>query len=85
MTFYKQGLLGAALTGVIALTAIAPAQAQSVTFGFNQRDRVIQSFCDRNPRDRDCRSYQDGNWNNGDYNRFYGRHRGNLDSIAIAR
>ena len=82
MTMTKNGLIGAALTGLIALTSIIPAQAQTVTFGYNERDRVVSSYCDRNPRDRDCRRYRNGGWDNNDYNNFYGRHRGGLDSIA---
>lgn len=80
-TMFKT-IAGIAMTGVLAIASVMPAQAQSVTFGYGQRDRVISTYCDRNPRDSDCRRYRGGNWNNNDYNRFYGRHRSGLDSIA---
>ena len=71
-----------ALAGTVAVSAVAPVQAQSVTFSVGQRDRVITSYCDRNPRDRDCRSYRDGGWRDSDYNRFYGSHRRGLDTVS---
>jgi hypothetical protein len=73
---------GAALSALLALTSIVPAQAQSGTFGYGQRDRVIRTYCDRHPRDSDCRRYNSGGWHNGDYDDFYGRNRTDLDSIA---
>ena len=70
-----------AMTGVVALSSIAPAQAQTY-MGHSQRDRVIYSYCAQHPRDNDCRSYSRGNWHNNDYNSFYNSRRSGLDSIA---
>lgn len=82
MNMMNKTMAGAALTGVLALTAIVPAQAQNVTFSVGQRDRVITSYCDRNPRDSDCRSYHGGHWKENDYGNFYNRHRSGLDATA---
>lgn len=49
---------------------------------YSQRDRVITSYCDRNPRDRDCRGYYGGGWGDREYNNFYSSRRGSLDGIA---
>lgn len=73
---------GVALTGVLAIASIMPVQAQSISIGFGQRDRVISTYCDRNPRDNDCRRYHSGGWNDDDYGYFYRRHRSGLDNVA---
>ena len=71
------------LTGAVTLVSALPAQAQSSNgFGFGQRQQVIETYCDRNPRDRDCRGYYGGGWQDRDYNRFYHNRRGNLDALS---
>ena len=82
MSIFGKGLTALALVGTVAISTVAPTQAQSASFGYGQRDRVITSYCDRNPRDRDCRSYRDGGWRDSDYDRFYGSRRSGLDSVA---
>ncbi|MDB5531207.1 MAG: BA14K-like protein [Devosia sp.] len=82
MNVLSKGLTALALISTIAISSVVPTQAQSIQFGFGQRDRVITSYCDRNPRDRDCRSYYGGGWHDSDYNRFYRSRRSGLDSIA---
>src|ERR1051325_6216542 len=77
-----KSMAGVALTGVLALASVVPTQAQAIQFGYGQRDRVISTYCDRNPRDRDCRRFHGGGWNDNDYNNFYSRHRSGLDGIA---
>ena len=62
MNVLSKGLTALALVATVAISSIVPTQAQSVTFSYGQRDRVITSYCDRNPRDRDCRSYHGGGW-----------------------
>ena len=79
------GVLATALAGSFAISSALPAQAQSFSFSIgttNQRDRVIERYCDSHRWDRDCRSYRSGGWRDRDYNRFYSSRRGNLDSIA---
>jgi hypothetical protein len=76
------GLTATALAGTLAIGAVAPAAAQSVSFSIGQRDRVIDRYCDYNPRNRDCLDYYDGGWNNSDYNSFYRSNRAGLDSVA---
>lgn len=82
MNIFGKGLTALALIGTVAISAVVPTQAQSVSFSIGQRDRVITSYCDRNPRDRDCRSYRNGGWRDSDYNRFYSSRRSGLDSVA---
>lgn len=71
-----------ALAATMALSFVAPASAAPMGYSGNQRDRVVSQYCDRNPRDSDCRTYRQGHWSSNDYNRFYGRHRTGLDSLA---
>lgn len=73
---------GLALSGVVALSAIVPAQAQSVTMSYGQRYQVIQTYCDRNPWDRDCQGFYGGRWNDRQYNDFYYSRRSSIDNIA---
>ena len=78
MNISRSGITVTMLAGLLSITAALPAQAQN----FNQRQRVIETYCDRNPNDRDCRGYYGGNWGNRDYDRFYNSRRGNMDAIA---
>lgn len=71
-----------AMGGTMAVSAVAPAQAQNVTLSFGQRYQVIETYCDRNPRDRDCRGFYDGGWRDSDYDRFYNSRRSSVDSIS---
>jgi hypothetical protein len=82
MNKIMSGLTATALAALIGVTSIVPASAQILAPKSDQRDRVIQTYCDRNPRDRDCNSWRPGRWDDRDYDRFYSRRRGNLDSIA---
>ena len=73
------------IAATVALAATAataiPAQAQ-VVLNYGERVRVIETYCDRNPRDRDCWGYRDGRWGRSDYNRFYDTRRNDLNSVA---
>jgi hypothetical protein len=76
-----------AMTALVALSSIVPAQAQVGPFGrgddgVQQRERVIRTYCDRNRNDRDCRRFGEGRWRDRDYDRFYSSRRGSLDNIA---
>lgn len=71
-----------AVTGAVAIGTIVPAQAQNVTLSYGQRYQVIETYCDRNPRDRDCRGFYGGGWNDDDYYNFYNSRRSSVDSIA---
>ena len=84
MSILGKSLTAIAMISTIAVSSIVPAQAQILNQGpsFGQRDRVIVSYCDRNPRDRDCRNFHGGRWHDSDYDRFYRSHRSGLDSIA---
>ena len=78
MSITKTKVSVAIMAGLLTLTSALPAQAQS----FNQRQRVIETYCDRYPNDRDCRGYYGGYWDDRDYDRFYYSRRSNMDSIA---
>lgn len=75
------GLLAATMAGSMAMSA-APAQAQNFSLSIGQRDAVIERYCDRYPRSRDCRRFYDDDWDDRDYSGFYLRNRRGLDSIA---
>lgn len=74
--------MSALVTGAVLLATALPAQAQNIQYNYGQRERVIQTYCDRYPSDRDCRGYYGGGWNDRDYDRFYGQRRSDLDGIA---
>ncbi|HTN63189.1 MAG TPA: BA14K family protein [Devosia sp.] len=86
MSILGKSLAAMAMVSTIAVSSIIPAQAQILSQNkapsYGQRDRVITSYCDRNPRDRDCRSYRRGGWHDSDYDRFYHSRRSGLDNIA---
>jgi hypothetical protein len=74
-----------AMTAAVALASIVPVQAQVGPFGNdngNQRQRVIQTYCEQHPRDPDCREFRRGRWDHDDYDRFYSSRRDSLDNIA---
>lgn len=71
-----------ALSSAAMIGLAAPTQAQSISFSTGQRYQVIETYCDRNPWDRDCRGFYDGGWNDRDYYRFYNNRRSSIDSIA---
>lgn len=75
-------LAAAALTGVTAITAAVPVQAQSFSMSYGQRYKVIETYCDRHPRDRDCRGFYGGGWGDSDYYNFYNSRRSSIDPIA---
>ncbi|WEK06493.1 MAG: BA14K family protein [Candidatus Devosia phytovorans] len=82
MNILRAGVIGAALTSAMAVSAVAPAQAQGVTFSYGQRAQVIETYCDRYPNDYDCRGYYGGRWTDRDYDRFYSSRRDRIDPIA---
>jgi hypothetical protein len=71
-----------ALSGLTAISAVAPAQAQSVTLSYGQRYQVIETYCDQYPSDPDCNSFYGGGWRDRDYRNFYSQRRQPLDNIA---
>ncbi|KFC71078.1 BA14K-like protein [Devosia sp. LC5] len=86
----KFGKLAATvMAGAVMMTGAAPVSAQdwfsnqhNGNGNASQRDRVIMSYCQRNPRDRDCRGYYGGGWRDRDYDTFYRSRRNSLDGIA---
>lgn len=77
-------MLTLAVALAATVTTAIPTQAQSVTLSFGERQRLVETYCDRYPRDRDCRGYYDGRWGRNDYTSFYNRRRGDLDPIAAS-
>jgi hypothetical protein len=82
MSTLTKGLTATFLAALIGLASIIPASAQILAPKSDQRDRVIQSYCDRNRGDRDCRGFRPGRWHDRDYDNFYSHRRNNLDGIA---
>lgn len=82
MKTLTKGLVATTLAALIGITSVIPTSAQILAPRSDQRDRVITTYCDRNPRDRDCNDWRRGRWNDRDYDRFYRGRRDNLDSIA---
>jgi len=69
--------------GTSVIGSVAPAEAQRADR--RERERYVERYCDRNPRDRDCRDFRDHrrNWNDSRYQRWYrDRHRGNDNAAA---
>jgi hypothetical protein len=75
----KAFTLAVAISATVA--SALPTQAQ-VTLNYGDRVRVVETYCDRNPRDPDCWGYRDGRWGRNEYNRFYDNRRSDLDSVA---
>jgi len=73
---------GVALGGMAMLSAGAPTQAQSVNLSIGQRYQVVETYCDRNPWDRDCRGFYNGGWDDRDYYNFYNTRRSSIDNIS---
>lgn len=75
-----------AMTALVGVTSMMPAYAQVGPFGHQdntqQRERVIRTYCDQYPNDRDCRAFYRGQWRDRDYDRFYNSRRSSLDNIA---
>jgi hypothetical protein len=84
MNMKIKGLTAAAITGLMAISSVIPAQAQILApkDGSADRDRVVQSYCQSHRNDRDCRDFRRGRWDNDDYGRFYRRNRSGLDNIS---
>jgi hypothetical protein len=76
-------LTAIALASVMSVASVIPVQAQDVTLSFGERQRVVQTYCDRNPYDYDCRGYHGGYWRNRDYDDFYYSRRSDMDALAV--
>jgi len=76
--------LAAIAVGGMSLASIAPVSAQTVTFGIGSRGHYVESYCERHPRDRDCREWRRSGhrWGDDRYRRWYHSHRGGIDSSA---
>ncbi|GHA36432.1 hypothetical protein GCM10007989_35700 [Devosia pacifica] len=84
MKAFSKSICAAALCGLVSISAIVPASAQSslVQAKPDERDRVVTTFCSRHSNLEDCRDYRSGRWDRRDYDRFYRRHNNDLDNIA---
>ncbi|SJZ96172.1 BA14K family protein [Consotaella salsifontis] len=75
----------AALVAVTTLSSIAvttnPASAQ-----MRDRERYVERYCARNPRDSDCRDFRRGHrhWDERRYQRWYRKHHDRNDNAAAA-
>ena len=70
-----------AATSVVAFTATSSEAQRSSRY---ERERYVENYCRRNPRDRDCRADR-SRWDERRYQRWYrDRHRGNAAEAAAA-
>jgi hypothetical protein len=82
MKLFPSKVIAITMTGLMSVSSVMPVQAQDVTLSFGQRQRVVQTYCERNPFDPDCRGYFDGYWTERDYDWFYHRNRSDLDPLV---
>jgi hypothetical protein len=73
-------ILGAAAVALVSagtLASVTPAAAANRNF--QQQDRYIGKFCDRNPNASQCNDWRSNRsrWNNNQYQSFYRSHRHN--------
>lgn len=74
--------LSAVMAGTSVVMFTAPADAQRSSR--YERERYVENYCRRNPRDRDCRMDR-SRWDERRYQRWYrDRHRGNAAEAAAA-
>jgi hypothetical protein len=69
------GAAAVALFSASTLGSVTPAAAANGNF--QQQDRYIGNYCDRNPNAGQCNDWQSnhGHWNNNQYQSFYRSHR----------
>ncbi|MBU1175751.1 MAG: BA14K family protein [Alphaproteobacteria bacterium] len=69
----------AAFVGASALAGIAPASAAPWHSNYQQQDRYIGTFCDRNPNASQCNDWRmnRSQWGDSQYQSFYQVHRSN--------
>ena len=79
---FVKKLSAVAMTCLMSIVSFVPVQAQEVTLSFGQRQRVVQTYCERYPNDYDCRGYYSGYCNDRDYDNFYYRNRSDLDPLV---
>lgn len=78
-------LLSAAMVASSLVVFTAPADAQRGSR--MERERYVERYCSRNPRDRDCRDFRSNRhrWDDRRYQRWYrDRHRGSGADAAAA-
>lgn len=71
----------AAVFALSSLAAIAPVSAAPWYSNYQQQNRDIGNFCDRNPNAGQCQDWRSNHshWNEGQYRNFYQIHRDNAD------
>jgi len=69
----------AAVLALSALAGIAPVSAAPWYPNYQQQDRYIGDFCDRNPNASQCYDWRSNHshWSNSQYQNFYWIHRNN--------
>lgn len=78
---FLKKIFSVAVVGMMSVPTVAPVQSQEASLSFGQRQRVVQTYCERNPFDPDCRGYFAGQWSDRDYDWFYHRNRSDLDPL----
>jgi hypothetical protein len=68
-----------ALSAVIAISSVVPAQAQDNGLNAEQRKQVVQAYCQKYPQDPDCNGWWF--WSARDYDAYYYRNKNNLEPL----
>lgn len=68
-----------ALSGILALSSLVPAQAQDNGLNAEQRKQVVQAYCQKYPQDPDCNGWWF--WSARDYDAYYYRNRTDLEPL----
>lgn len=72
-------LTAVAMSGLMAISSVAPVQAQDNSLTFDQRKQVVQTYCQKYPQDSDCSGWWF--WSARDYDAFYYRNRSDLEPL----
>jgi hypothetical protein len=74
-------ILGAAAVALLGASTLASVPASAANGNFQQQDRYIGNFCDRNPNAYQCNDWRSNHrhWTNNQYRSFYRSHRHDHD------
>jgi hypothetical protein len=70
-------ILGAAAVALLGASTLASVPANAANGNYQQQDRYIGNFCDKNPNAYQCNDWKSNHshWTNNQYRSFYRSHR----------
>jgi hypothetical protein len=70
-------ILGAAAVALLGASTLASVPANAANGNYQQQDRYIGNFCDKNPNAYQCNDWKSNHshWSNNEYRNFYRHHR----------